>query len=436
MNTPLQFFPYRKNELTAQGIPLRKIAEETGTPVYVYSAEAFLTPLREFQLGLKNLDPLICFAMKSNSNLSILKLLSDAGAGMDLVSGGELYRAQVAGVQANKIVFSGVGKTPKEMMKALNSGPSGIFSFNVESVAELIVLNEVANSIKRKASVALRFNPDVNPKTHPYISTGLRKNKFGMNRKEILDIVKNIKKFPGITLKGISVHIGSQLVTLSPMDDAFSKVRLLVEEIDSLLTTPIQFIDLGGGLGIQYKNEISPSIKKYCALVQKHFGPQTFLKSARRRPPLKILIEPGRILSGNSGVLLTEVIYRKARSDKDFLIVDAAMNDLMRPALYGSYHEIVPVKKQKKNSKVRKTNLVGPVCESSDCFGENRLLSTDLQKGDLLAILSAGAYGFSMASNYNSRPRPPEVLVENEDYKVIRRRETEEDLIRGEHLGR
>ncbi len=211
---------------------------------------------------------------------------------------------------------------------------------------------------------------------------------------------------------------------------------MLVEEIDSLLTTPIQFIDLGGGLGIQYKNEISPSIKKYCALVQKHFGPQTFLKSARRRPPLKILIEPGRILSGNSGVLLTEVIYRKARSDKDFLIVDAAMNDLMRPALYGSYHEIVPVKKQKKNSKVRKTNLVGPVCESSDCFGENRLLSTDLQKGDLLAILSAGAYGFSMASNYNSRPRPPEVLVENEDYKVIRRRETEEDLIRGEHLGR
>lgn len=425
MSRPNDFFTYKNGALSCEGVSLTQIAESTGTPVYVYSAKAFLNPLKELQKGLAGLDSLVCFAVKSNSNVSILGLLAEAGAGMDLVSGGELYRAAIAGVDADKIVFSGVGKTPGEMARALEYRGKGIFSFNVESEPELAVLSSVAASMGRQARVALRFNPDVNPITHPYISTGLRKNKFGLHRAEILSIARNIKRYPGISLQGLSIHIGSQLLSLSPLNDAFAKARALLDELDDLLSEPLTFMDLGGGIGITYKNEKAPPIRKYCELVHKHFG-----KKARLRHPLRILVEPGRSIAGNSGALVSEVLYRKQRREKDFLILDSAMNDLIRPSLYGSYHEIVPVAKAAGARK--KTDVVGPVCESGDCFASDRMMPKKLDQGDLVAILSAGAYGFTMSGNYNSRPRAPEVLVRDGEFQVIRERETYEDLVSGE----
>ncbi len=434
MSQPLQFFHYKNGTLSSENVSLASIAREVGTPVYIYSASGFLTPYRRFSEGLKEFNHLICYALKSNSNLSILRLLANEGAGMDLVSGGELFRAQRAQVHPDKIVFSGVGKTADEMKQGLNYDGQGIYSFHVESLPELRLLNQVALSLRRKAPVALRFNPDVNAKTHPYISTGLKKNKFGISKAEVLEVLQSLDQLPGIHLKGLSIHIGSQLLSLSPLDDAFGKLKALLEDLDQHLKRPIEMIDLGGGIGITYRNEKAPPIEKYCKLIQKHFGKR--LKSDDGR--FKVLIEPGRVLSGNSGVLVSEVVYRKQRRTKDFLVIDAAMNDLLRPALYESYHEIVPVKEEhlpKKGSKIKdqiKTSIVGPVCESSDCFASDRPFSSQVDQGDLVAILSAGAYGFSMSSTYNSRPRPAEVLVQDGTFQVIRTRETWEDLIRGE----
>ncbi len=427
MSKPLDSFAYSNGTMSADGVSLEQIAAQVGTPAYVYSASAFLKPIEELQKGLAGLDHLVCFAVKSNSNLAILKLLHQAGAGMDLVSGGELFRAKAAGVASSKIVFSGVGKTEAEMESALLSEGGGIFSFNVESVPELEQLDAVARRLGKQAPVALRFNPDVDAKTHPYISTGLKKNKFGMDRKEILKVVKRLAQLSGISLRGISIHIGSQLLSLSPLNDAFGRAALLAAEIEKSTGKPLTFLDLGGGIGITYRNEKSPEISKYCAMIQKHFGKKSKLKAR-----YKILIEPGRTVAGNSGVLLTEVLFRKERAQKDFIIVDAAMNDLLRPSLYGSYHEIVPVEKAATRGKKKKADIVGPVCETGDCLAHDRQMPTGVGKGDLLAILSAGAYGFSMSGNYNSRPRPAEVLVENGVIRVIRRRETLEDLIRGE----
>lgn len=428
MSSPLDFFRYGAGGLGAGGVTLEEIADRVGTPCYVYSAEGFLKPLKELQKGLAGLDHLICFAVKSNSNLAVLKLLHDAGAGMDLVSGGELHRAAAAGVTASKIVFSGVGKTPGEMAHALEHDGEGIFSFNVESVAELATLSQVAEALGRKARVALRFNPDVDAKSHPYISTGLKKNKFGMDRKEILGIAAGIESFPGIDLKGVSIHIGSQILSLAPLGDAFKRARALIDELDRLLPQPLSFIDAGGGLGITYSREKAPPISKYCALLKTHFGPK-----ARKGKPLKILIEPGRSISGNAGVLVTEVLYRKIRKAKDFLIVDAAMNDLIRPALYSGHHEVVTLRKTSARTRSKMTDVVGPVCESSDVLASDRKLPESLNQGDLLAVLSAGAYGFSMAGTYNSRPRPAEVLIQDGKARIIRERETYDDLIRGEN---
>lgn len=424
MSRPQDYFSYLNNTMCCDQVSLLDIADAVGTPAYVYSGRALLDSLHTLQSGLEGIDHLVCFAVKSNSNISILRLLAREGAGTDIVSGGELYRAQLAGVRADRIVFSGVGKTPGEMARALEYEGTGILSFNVESEEELALLSAVAEHMGRKAPVALRFNPDVNAKTHPYISTGLKKNKFGLNRAEILSIVKNIRQYTGVSLDGISVHIGSQLLSLSPLDDAFSRLRDLIDEIEPLLPAPLKFVDLGGGLGISYHDEVPPRISQYCRLIQKHFKPRP------RRRSYRVLIEPGRIISGNAGVLLTEVLYRKSRKEKDFLVVDAAMNDLIRPSLYGSYHEIVPVSK-KKGAK-RRTDIVGPICETGDCFGSHRLLPGSLTQGDLMAILSAGAYGFSMSGNYNSRPRPCEVLVMDGRFEVIRERETYEDLIHHE----
>jgi diaminopimelate decarboxylase len=424
MSAPLDFFQYdRSQELSTDGIQLRQIARKLGTPVYVYNAEAFLKPFREIQKGLKSVDHLICFAVKSNSNLAILKMLSREGAGMDLVSGGELYRAEKAQVPTDRIVFSGVGKTEDEIESALKSG---IFSFNVESLPELHLIHQVAVRKKKVAHVALRFNPDVNAKTHPYISTGLKKNKFGLNRQEILALLPALKKLQGVALRGLSIHIGSQLLSLDPLEASFIKLKELTREVESTLKEPIRFLDLGGGLGISYESvqAKSPSIESYCNLIKKHFGPDSDFKSK------KIVLEPGRILSGNSGVLLSKVLYRKERKSKDFLIIDAGMNDLMRPALYGSHHEIISVSRTA--GRKRLTDIVGPVCESSDCLAADRQMSQDIAAGDLVAVLSSGAYGFTMSSNYNSRPRPPEVLIQNGKMKVIRKRETYRDLVRGE----
>ncbi|MCM2322317.1 MAG: diaminopimelate decarboxylase [Oligoflexia bacterium] len=427
MSRPTDYFPYKNGVMTVDGVSLNAIAECTGTPVYIYSARGLLDPLKALQKGLKGLDHLVCFAVKSSSNVAILQLLSSHGAGVDLVSGGELHRAAIAGVPADKVVFSGVGKTPGEMARALDYGGNGIYSFNVESEPELRLLSSVASHMEKTAPVALRFNPDVDPKTHPYISTGLKKNKFGLNRAEILKIAREVSKYPGVSIRGISIHIGSQLLSLSPLQDAFKRVRALLEELEDILPTPLRFVDLGGGIGITYRNEKTIPIPRYCELIHRYFGPKAGL-----RHPMKILIEPGRSISGNAGILLSEVLYRKQRKEKDFLIVDAAMNDLIRPSLYGSHHEIVAV--SRKTGARKKTDVVGPVCETGDCFGSDRPLPRSLDQGDLIAILSAGAYGFAMSGNYNSRPRPPEVLVAGGNFEIIRERETYDDLVRGEVL--
>lgn len=436
MSRPLQYFKYKNNGLSADGVPLAAIADAVGTPAYVYSEAAFLEPLRELQKGLEGLDATVCYAVKSNSNLTILRMLAEAGAGMDLVSGGELHRAGLATVPGERIVFSGVGKTPGEIAQALLYGDTGIYSFNVESVSELEMISEVARKLDRRARVALRFNPDVDPKTHPYISTGLRKNKFGISRREIVEIARGARRtsggLSGIAVEGLSIHIGSQLLSLSPLNDAFTRTRALMEELNGILPHPLRFLDLGGGLGISYRNEKAPPLGRYCELIRRHFGASGPKGGKGARPPLKILLEPGRVLSGNSGVLLTTVLHRKQRGQKDFLIVDAAMNDLIRPSLYGSYHEIVPVKRSRGADPLKRTDVVGPICESGDCFASARPMSSRIQQGDLLAILSAGAYGFTMAGNYNSRPRPPEILIRGGGFQVIRKRETYEDLVRGE----
>jgi diaminopimelate decarboxylase len=424
MSRPHDHFQYRSGSLAPEGVSLAKIAAAVGTPTYVYSADAFLSPLRELKRRLSRVDHTICYAMKSNSNLAIVRMLSDEGAGMDLVSGGELFRAEKAGVPGDRIVFSGVGKTAEEMESALAyEDGGGIYSFNVESVPELELLSAVARKNGKTAPVALRFNPDVNARTHPYISTGLKKNKFGIRRSEILEIAARIGKYPGIELRGLSVHIGSQLLSLAPLEQAFKHAKSLAEELGSILPRPLQFLDLGGGIGITYLKEKSPALSDYCSLVLKHFT----------KSPYRLLFEPGRVISGNSGVLLTRALYRKIRKERDFLILDAAMNDLMRPSLYGSYHEIVPVRKPRA-AKRKKTDVVGPVCETGDCFASDRPLPAEIASGDLVAILSSGAYGFTMSSNYNSRVRPAEVLVKEGDFKIIRERESYDDLVRGEHL--
>ena len=420
-------FGYKDGSLTVDStVRVADITEVAGTPVYIYSADAMLGALRELQAALKGIPSLVCFAVKANSNIHILKLLGDAGAGMDLVSSGELRRALLAGVPGERIVFSGVGKTAPEMEEALKAG---IYSFNVESVPELELLNAVAARCSMKAHVALRFNPDVDAKTHPYISTGLKKNKFGLERPEVIGIVKRLKAgdLANIKLKGISIHIGSQILSISPLRDSFERLRKLIDQVEASLPGSLEFADLGGGLGITYKNEKPIAMKAYAKAIHDHFGPRSGL--AR---PLRIVLEPGRSIAGNAGILVTEVLYRKTRKSRDFLIVDAAMNDLMRPALYGSFHDIIPLEKRLATGTMRTTDLVGPVCESSDCFGSGRKLSARIAPGDQLAILSAGAYGFSMSSSYNTRPRVAEVLVQDGSFRTIRKRETLEALLEAE----
>ncbi|MDQ5906043.1 MAG: diaminopimelate decarboxylase [Pseudomonadota bacterium] len=404
-------FSLKNGTLHAENVALASIAERFGTPCYVYSRAALEASLDEFLAELQGIDALVCYAVKANSNLGILNLFARRGAGFDIVSGGELQRALAAGADPQKIVFSGVGKTADEMRLALNTG---ILCFNVESAPELDRLNEVAGSIGKKASISLRVNPNVDAKTHPYISTGLKENKFGVAYEDALALYRHAAALPNIAISGIDCHIGSQLLDPAPFAEALDKILLLV---DQLAAEGIQLhhIDLGGGLGIRYSDETAPTVKSY-------LGP-LLAKLAGRK--LKIVLEPGRRLVGNAGLLLTKVEYLKPGEVKNFAIVDAAMNDLARPALYDAWHDILPVAPHTGGE--QSWEIVGPVCESGDFLGHGRSLA--LQPGDLLAIMSAGAYGMAMSSNYNTRPRAAEVLVDGNQVHLVRRRETVEQLL-------
>ena len=409
-------FNYQSGELFAEAVPLKQIAAEFGTPCYVYSRSVLTEAFRAFDTAFANRDHLVCYAVKANSNIAILNVLAKLGSGFDIVSGGELQRVLLAGGDPRKTVFSGVGKTTDEMRQAL---AAKILCFNVESEAELVTLNQVAQSMHTMAAVSLRVNPDVDAKTHPYISTGLKENKFGIPMNEAVRIYQSAQQYPHIHFTGLDCHIGSQLTEIDPFTQASSKVLDLLNTLQSH-GLQIEHLDLGGGLGIRYQDESPPSIADYVATLCANT--QTIKQ--------KLLIEPGRSLVGNSGILLTRVEYLKHTPAKNFAIVDAAMNDLMRPALYQAYHAILPVAQNSLDT--RNYQVVGPVCETGDFLGHDRTLG--LVAGDLLAIMSAGAYGMSMSSNYNTRPRAAEVMVDQEKMHVIRQRETLEQLVAGERI--
>jgi len=407
-------FTLNNNILHAENVGLNQIAREFGTPCYVYSKAALTLAFERFSAGFIGSDHLVCFAVKSNPSLAILNLFAKLGAGFDIVSGGELARVLAAGGDPKKIVFSGVGKTAVEMQAALDAG---IFCFNVESASELTRLNKVAAEMGKVAPVSLRVNPNVDAKTHPYISTGLKNNKFGVAYEDALSIYLQAAAMSNIAIHGVDCHIGSQITELSPFLDAFDRVLLLVDALQQH-GIEIQHIDAGGGIGICYSNETPPEFKVYAAAMRAKLGERK----------VKLVFEPGRALVGNAGVLLTKVEYLKHTEAKNFAIVDAAMNDLMRPALYDAYHDIKAVQTRLKDD-VTPTltyEIVGPVCESGDFLGHDRNLA--LAEGDLLAIMSAGAYGMSMASNYNTRPRAAEVMVDDGVCRLIGPREVIADL--------
>ena len=410
-------FTIQQGVLHAENTSFNQIANEYGTPCYVYSKAALIDAYTQFCVGLQHTNYLVCFAVKSNPNLAILNLFARLGAGFDIVSGGELARVLAAGGDANKIVFSGVGKTADEMRAALTAN---IFCFNVESASELSRLNEVAASMGKKAPVSLRVNPNVDAKTHPYISTGLKNNKFGVAFEEAFALYQQAAAMPNIAVHGIDCHIGSQITEVTPFIDALDRVLGLVDALE-VAGMPIAHIDVGGGIGICYADETPPAFDTYAEAILAKIGKRN----------VKIVFEPGRALVGNAGVLLTKVEYIKETESKNFAIVDAAMNDLMRPALYDAYHEILAVTPSD-NAVTKVYEIVGPVCESGDFLGHDRNLS--LKQGDLLAIMSAGAYGMSMASNYNTRPRAAEVMVDGHQTHLIRARENIADLFAGEKI--
>ena len=403
-------FAIKNNHLHVEKRALADVAREFSTPCYVYSKDALTQAFTNFSAGFADCSHLVCFAVKANPNLAILNLFARLGAGFDIVSGGELERVLAAGGDPKKVVFSGVGKTEAEMQAALDAG---IFCFNVESASELKRLNQVALSMGKVAPVSLRVNPNVDAKTHPYISTGLKNNKFGVAYEEALGIYEQAASMQGIAIHGVDCHIGSQITELSPFLDAFDRVLALVDAL-AARGIAVQHIDAGGGIGIAYQGETPPEFSVYAAAMR--------AKIADR--DIKLVFEPGRALVGNAGVLLTKVEYLKHTEAKNFAIVDAAMNDLMRPALYDAYHDIQAV--SPREGVATNYEIVGPVCETGDFLGHDRRLN--LQEGDVLAIMSAGAYGMSMASNYNTRGRAAEVMVDGDACHLIRQREQISDL--------
>jgi diaminopimelate decarboxylase len=410
---------YRGNELFSEDIRLSDLAKEHGTPLFVYSKGAMLSALAAYQRGFAGRNVQICYAMKANPALGVIQVFAEAGCGFDIVSGGDMDRVLAAGGQADKIIFSGVGKTRSEMRRALDAG---IGCFNVESEAELEVLSDVALSMGLRAPVSIRVNPNVDPKTHPYISTGLKGSKFGVAHERVLQTYQRAAVLAGIRVVGIDCHIGSQITQEDPYLDAVDRMLDLVEAIEAA-GIPIHHIDFGGGLGINYNGDTPPPAD--------HLWKNMLAKlDARGFGQRQLMIEPGRSLVGNAGVCLTEVLYLKPGEQKNFCIIDAAMNDLPRPAMYQAFHQIVPLKPRAEATDT--WDVVGPVCESGDWIGHDRTLA--VQPGDLLAVLSAGAYCMSMASNYNSRGRAPEILVEGKQARVIRKRETMADQLRQENL--
>jgi diaminopimelate decarboxylase len=413
----MNYFTYQDNRLFAEEVAISDLAARIGTPLYIYSARTLRRHYRVVSEAFKDTDSLICFAMKALSNLSILKLFGDLGAGFDIVSGGELMRCLRVGADPRKIVFSGVGKTDEEIEAALRAK---LLMINVESRPELHRVSAVAQRIGVQAPVSLRVNPDLDPGTHPHISTGHRDSKFGIPLSQVNEYYAEARGLKNLELAGLSTHIGSQITETAPFAEEGEKVSKIVNGLREQGIT-LKYLDLGGGLGIPYQ-EVPPSPAQYSAAL---LGPL-------RKIGLKIIIEPGRVLVGNAGILVSKVIYVKETDVKRFIVVDGAMNDLLRPVLYEAYHEIVPVKRR--NGSERQTvDVVGPVCESGDFFARERDLPT-IDAGDLIAVMSVGAYGFVMASNYNSRPRAAEVLVEGTEVHVIRERDTFEDIIRNEKI--
>ncbi len=409
-------FEYRQGLLCCEGVELQKVAEREGTPCYVYSSAGILNAYGEYAAGLEGIPHRICYAVKANGNLAVLALLARAGAGFDIVSGGELYRVLKAGGDPEKVVFSGVGKTREEIEYALSEG---IHSFNCESEAEIALISSLAVRLGRTASVAVRVNPDVDASTHPYISTGLKEHKFGIGIAEVRGVYDRAAALPGIALDGVSCHIGSQLLDASPLLEAAQKMLDLVDALRAR-GIPIRVLDLGGGLGVPYHaGDPRPDVPGFLST----------LKSLVAGRDLFLMLEPGRSIVAESGALLARVLYRKKSGEKEFVIVDASMAELIRPALYEAHHEILPLRECRFGTV--KADVVGPVCESGDFLAEGREVANVLP-GDTIAAMTAGAYGFAMASNYNARLRPCEVLVEGESWRVVRRRETLAELVRGE----
>lgn len=412
----MSYFGYQNRELRAEAVPLARIAQEHGTPCYVYSRAALTDAFRAFDTAFRERDHLACYAVKANSNLAILNLFARLGSGFDIVSGGELERVLAAGGEARKTVFSGVGKSELEMRRAL---AVGILCFNVESESELVRLDRVAGGMGRTAPVSLRVNPDVDAGTHPYIATGLKQNKFGVPYRDALALYRRAAAMPHLKVEGIGCHIGSQLTDVAPFAAALEKILDLVDRLQRENIT-ISHIDAGGGLGIRYRDETPPAVEDYARALLDRLG-------TRAHP---LVLEPGRALTGNAGLLLTRVEYLKHGEETNFAVVDAAMNDLLRPALYDAWHDVLPVNQT--DGAAQPYEIVGPVCESGDFLARDRSLA--LCEGDLLAIMSAGAYGMSMSSNYNTRPRPAEVVVDGAAIHLIRRRESIAELMADEML--
>jgi diaminopimelate decarboxylase len=412
----MHYFEYRSGELHCEEIPLRKIAQEAGTPVYVYSERTLRRHIRVFDEAFQAVPHLICYAVKANSNIHILRRFAAWGTGFDIVSGGELFRVLRAVGNARNVIFAGVGKTAEEIRYALDSD---ILFFNVESPAELNLIHEIARDANRHARVSIRANPDVDPRTHPYISTGMQKHKFGVSLSDAKELYRAARQLPYIDVVGVQCHIGSQITDISPFKEALASLREFIVELRAEGFS-LKYLDFGGGLGISYTTEEPPSPAAYGAAVA----------AATKDLNLTIVLEPGRVIVGNAGILLARVILKKNQGSKKFLIVDAGMNDLIRPALYGSHHQLWPAREQTQTETV---DVVGPVCESADFIAKDRDVAI-LEQGDLVAIMSAGAYGFSLSSNYNSRPRAAEILVSGDSYEVIRRRESYQDLIRLEEM--
>ena len=413
----MNYFHYKDNELWCEEVPVADIAKAVGTPFYLYSGRTLKHHFRVFDAAFSGVSHITCFAVKSNSNIAILRIFITEGGGLDIVSGGELYRALQAGVDTRKVVYSGVGKRIDEIEYALNAD---ILMFNAESSQELDVINACAQRLGRKAGIALRVNPDVDPETHPHISTGLKSNKFGIDIKKSLEEYRQARMLKHLDVKGVSCHIGSQVTKISPFLDALDRIKKLVRQLreDGL---DIQYLDLGGGLGITYDKEDVPHPSEYAEAII----------DASKDINCTFIFEPGRVIVGNAGILVTEVLYTKSNDGKNFIVIDAGMNDLVRPSLYNSYHQIRPVVEREREEIV--ADVVGPICESGDYLAKGRKIFR-FERGELLAVMSAGAYGFTMSSNYNSRGRIPEILVRDDRSFVIRKREVYEDLIKGEEI--